>query len=515
MRRVFAGVVAVGLFGFWAGSLGANNKPVAKGPEEDGTKPALTKIAGEGLMNSHAFEYLTELSDKVGARVTGTSGDHRAEDWGVAKMKAIGLENVHTEKYQIWRGWMRGTAQAELLAPIRHKLHVDAMGWTGSTPAGGAEGEVVPVNLFDLDNEIKNVSRLKGKIALVVMRGQPNKEFIQLFAEFGDFLKAASSAGVIAVAGGQGGGKSNGMNLTHTGILGFNADFAIPVLSMTSEDQGQLERYLDHGITPRVRLEVQNTFTNGPVETANVVGEIRGRENPEQILVVGAHLDSWDLAEGTTDNGSGSAAVLGAADAIARSGGRPRRTIRFVLFTGEEQGLDGSFAYMKLHESEMANHLGDIVLDAGQGAVKGFQLGGRDDLVASFQPFAKALGNFREMQVDDKVESGTDTLPFTIAGLPGINMNQDTSEYKFTHHSAADALDAQKPDVLAQNSTLMALAAFWIADRPERFASPWSPERTAKMLRAQHEYEELKAFGLWKFGDLGAEDKGAKESPQN
>ncbi len=385
-------------------------------------------------------------------------------------MKAIGLENVHTEKYQIWRGWMRGTAQAELLAPIRHKLHVDAMGWTGSTPAGGAEGEVVPVNLFDLDNEIKNVSRLKGKIALVVMRGQPNKEFIQLFAEFGDFLKAASSAGVIAVVGGQGGGKSNGMNLTHTGILGLDADFAIPVLSMTSEDQGQLERYLDHGITPRVRLEVQNTFTNGPVETANVVGEIRGRGDPEQILVVGAHLDSWDLAEGTTDNGSGSAAVLGAADAIARSGARPRRTIRFVLFTGEEQGLDGSFAYIKQHESEMANHLGDIVLDAGQGAVKGFQLGGRDDLVASFQPFAKALGNFREMQVDDKVESGTDTLPFTIAGLPGINMNQDTSEYKFTHHSAADALDAQKPDVLAQNSTLMALAAFWIADRPD--ASP-------------------------------------------
>jgi hypothetical protein len=186
-----------------------------------------------------------------------------------------------------------------------------------------------------------------------------------------------------------------------------------------------------------------------------------------------------------------------------------------VLFTGEEQGLDGSFAYIKQHKGEMANHLGNLVLDAGQGPVKGFQMGGRDDLVPVFQPFAKALSNFRTILVDDKVQSGTDTLPFSIAGLPGVNVDQDTSEYKFTHHSAADALEAQKPDVLTQNSTLMALAAFWIADRPERFASPWPPERTAKMLRAQHEYEELKAFNIWPFGDLGTDEKGKQEPPQN
>jgi carboxypeptidase Q len=286
----------------------------------------------------------------------------------------------------------------------------------------------------------------------------------------------------------------------------------VPVVSMTAEDQGQLERYMERGITPHVRFNVQNTFTNGPVETANVVGEIRGREHPEQILVVGGHLDSWDLAQGATDNGSGTATVLGAADTIMRSGERPRRTIRFVLFTGEEQGLDGSFAYIKQHQSELANHLGDLVLDAGQGAVKGFQMGGRNDLVPVIQPFAESLGNVREIEVDDKIESGTDTLPFSIYGLPGINMAQDTTDYKYTHHSAADALDAQRPDVLAQNSMLMALAAFWIADRPERFAAPWSPERTAKMLRAQHEYEELKAFNLWPYKDLGADDKDGKEN---
>ncbi|HZS72135.1 MAG TPA: M28 family peptidase [Candidatus Acidoferrum sp.] len=508
MRQVLNGVL-VGLLVISAAAVARADG--AKGPADDGTLPALTKIAGEAQMNSRAFEFLRELTDDVGARVTGSSGDHQAEEWGLAKMKAIGLENVHLEKYTIWKGWTRGSAQAELLSPTRHKLHVDAMGWTGSTPAGGVEGDIVAVNLFDIDNEIKNISRLKGKIALVVTKGKPNGPFMQLFVHFGDFLRAAGNSGVIAVIGGQGGGKSSGMNLTHTGILGFNADFSVPVVSMTAEDQSQLERYLDRGVTPRARFNVQNTFTNGPVETANVVGEIRGRENPEQVLVVGGHLDSWDLAEGATDNGSGTATTLGAADSIMRSGQRPRRTIRFVLFTGEEEGLDGSFAYVKQHQAEMANHLGDLILDAGQGAVKGFQLGGRDDLVADFEPFVKSLSNIQPLQVDDKVESGTDTLPFSIAGLPGINMDQDTSEYKFTHHSAADALEAQKPQVLAQNSMLMALAAYWIADRPDRFATPWPAERTAKMLRAQHQYEELKAFGLWPYGDLGADDNaGAK-----
>jgi carboxypeptidase Q len=318
-----------------------------------------------------------------------------------------------------------------------------------------------------------------------------------MFADFGDFLRAASKAGAIAVIGGQGGAGSAGMNLTHTGILGFDADFSIPVVSMTEEDQNQIERYVARGIVPRMRFNVQNTFTNGPVESANVVGEIRGRENPEQVLVVGGHLDSWDLSEGATDNGMGSTCTLAAADAIIRGGARPRRTIRFVLFTGEEQGLDGSFAYVKQHQAEMANHLGSLILDNGQGPVRSLQLGGRDDLVEVFRPFAKSLADIREVKVDDKVEDGTDTLPFSMAGLPGINMDQDSPDYKYTHHSAADALEAVKPDVLAQDSTLMALTAFWIADRPERLAVPWSAEKTAKMLIAQHEDEMLKAFGLW------------------
>ncbi len=176
-----------------------------------------------------------------------------------------------------------------------------------------------------------------------------------------------------------------------------------------------------------------------------------------------------------------------------------------MLFTGEEQGLLGSLAYIKQHESEMMNHLGDVVLDLGQGPIREFQLGGRSDLLPAFEPFLRALANIREIQVSDKIEIGTDTAPFTLAGLPGINLDQDSPDYKYTNHSAADALEAVKPDVLAQNATILAMTAFWIADRPDRLASPWPAEKTAKMLREKGEYDALKAFGLWPFGELGAE----------
>jgi carboxypeptidase Q len=508
MKNRFFGTVLFVTGAVMAGSTSlAKDNVQPKGPEEDGTKPALVKIAGAGTMDSHAFQYLTELSDDIGARVTGSPEDQNAINWGVAKMKAIGLKNVRPEKYPVWKGWTRGTAHAELIVPLRRTLSVDSMGWTGSTPASGAEGDVVTANLFDLDGELKNMSRFSGKIVMMKPDGSPKRNFMLIFAQYGDFLTALEKAGAIAVVGGQGGFPADGMHLTHTGILGFAADFAVPVVDMSREDQGQIERYLAAGKTVRMRVNVQNSFSSGPVESANVIGEIVGREHPEEIVVVGAHLDSWDLSEGTTDNGTGTTSVLAAADAIVKSGVTPRRTIRFVLFTGEEQGLLGSLAYVKQHESEMKNHIGNIVLDIGQGPVKEFQLGGRTDLVAAFEPFAKFLENIREIKVNDKTEFGTDTGPFTLVGLPGINLDQDSPDYKYTHHSAADALEAVKPEVLAQNATIMAMTAYWLADRPERFATPWPAEKTARMLREKGDYDMLKAFNLWTFGDLGIEEK--------
>ena len=292
------------------------------------------------------------------------------------------------------------------------------------------------------------------------------------------------------------------MNLTHTGILGFDVDYAIPVVSMTAEDQGQLEKFVDRGITPRVRINVQNTLTSGRAETANVVGEIRGREHPEEIFVVGGHLDSWDLAQGTTGQRSGTATTLGAAEAIMRSGQKPRRTIRFVLFTGEEQGLDGSFAYYKQHQSEWANHLGNLFWTrAGASDRLHARRARRSD--CGVPAVCRFAGEYSSHQGERQcgVRHGHPAVfDLRVAGHQHEPGNED---YMYTHHSAADALEAQKPDVLTQNATLMALTAYWIADRPERSATPWPAERTAKMLREKGEYEELKAFKIWPYGNLG------------
>src|SRR6202167_6357617 len=482
----------------------AKAQQAAVATADDGTLKSLTAIAGAGHMQPRAFEFLTELSDDIAARVTGSPAAAQAVDWGVATMKEIGLDNVHTETWKISHGWTRGSAEAELIAPIRRRLMVDALGWVGSTAPGGVEADVVAVNAYQLPDELKNNSgSWRGKILLMIQKGDAPKDRMEAFAKFGDFLKAAHSSGAVAVIGGQGGRKATGMHLTHTGALGFDAYYDIPVVSMAAEDQEQLERYLDRGKTPRLKINVQNRVTDGPVDSANVVGEIRGTQNPEQIVVVGGHLDSWDLASGATDNGVGATATLGAAEAIMKSGHKPRRTIRFVLFTGEEEGLLGSIAYVKAHQSEMGNHVAAVILDNGQGPVVGFQLGGRADLIPDVQKFATSLQAFGEMKVDDDVEFGTDTGPFILAGLPGINLDQDSPEYKYTHHSPVDTFDKVQADVLDRDATVMALTAYWIADRPERLASPWPREKTAQMLVDKQHDAVLKLFGLWPFGDLG------------
>lgn len=484
-------------------SAGSNNSASST---DDGTLKELSAVAGAATMQSHAYEYLEELSDDIGARVTGSEEDKKAEQWGLEKMKAIGLENVHLEPWQMSRGWTRISADAELVSPIHRKLMVDSMGWVGSTPPGGVDAPIVPVNVYQLDDEMKNHSaEWRGKILLAVQRGEKPKDAYATFVKFGDFLRTAQRAGAVAVIGGQGGRKSAGMHLTHTGALGFDTYFEIPVVSIAAEDQEQLERYLDRGKAITIHINVQNRVTDHPVESANVVGEIPGSEHPEQIIVVGGHLDSWDLASGTTDNGCGTVTTLGAAEAIVKSGYKPLRTIRFILFTGEEEGLLGSQAYVKAHKQDMGNYVAAVILDAGQGPVKGLQLGGRNDLIAAVTPFAQSLQAFGALTVDDDTEFGTDTGSFILAGLPGINLDQDTTDYRFTHHSPVDTFDKVQPDILDRNTAVMALTAFWIADRPERLASPWPPEKTAQMLIEKHDDVFLKSFGIWPFGNLGTQ----------
>jgi len=508
IRKIFA-LACMGAFLFAAArpSLRAAGATAASSAApEEGTLKALAAVAGAGTMEAHTTEFLEELSDDIGGRVTGSPQAAKAIEWGVEKMNSLGLENVHTEPWQMSRGWTRISADAEIVSPIHRQLMVDSLGWVGSTSAGGVESDVVLVDTNRLDEEMfENARNWRGKVLLAVPRGPRNPDRFAEFVKFGEFLRAAYKAGALAVIGGQGGSRAAGMHLTHTGVVGFNTLYDIPVVSMAGEDQEQIERFLQRGKTVRLKLNVQNSVTDKPVDSANVVGEIRGSEHPEQIIVVGGHLDSWDLDSGATDNGCGVSTTLGAAEAILKSGVKPRRTIRFVLFTGEEQGLLGSIAYTKIHHQEMANHVAAVVLDNGQGPVIGLQLGGRGDLIAPVQKFAASLQAFGEIGVNDDNEFDTDTGPFILAGLPAINLDQDSPDYRYTHHSAVDTFDHVRPDILDRNATVMALVGFWIADRPERLASPWPAERTARMLVDRREDWFLKAIGVWPFGNLGSD----------
>ncbi|HEV2299890.1 MAG TPA: M20/M25/M40 family metallo-hydrolase [Candidatus Acidoferrales bacterium] len=480
----------------------------APSPAQDGTLPALAAIAGQGMMNIHAYQELGQLSDDIGWRVTGSPQCNAAIQWGVETMKKIGLQNVRAEHWQIFRGWTRVSAEAEMVAPAHHHLMVDSMGWVGSTPADGVTSDVVQVNVYQLQKEMQqNFSSWSGKILLAVQKGEPPADRTSTFAEFGTFLVKAHAVGAIAVIGGQGGAKAQGMHLTHTGALGFNTYFDIPVVSISAEDQDILERFLNRGKTPRVHINVQNRATDGPADTANVVGEIPGTTHPEQVIVVGGHLDSWDLAEGSTDDGMGVATTLGAAEAILRSGFKPLRTIRFVLFAGEEQGLLGSFAYVKTHQNEMANHLAAVILDSGQGPVTELNMGGRDDLILAMQQLTSGMRAFGKLEVNDRSSFGTDAGPFILKGLPGINLDQDSPDYRYTHHSPVDTFDKIDEAVLDRDATVQGLIAFWIADRPDRLDTPWPAERMARKLVEQHQDTFLKMFGIWPFGDLGAEPK--------
>jgi len=214
-------------------------------------------------------------------------------------------------------------------------------------------------------------------------------------------------------------------------------------------------------------VEISNKFIPGPLKAFNTVGEIRGRDKPDEFVVVGAHLDSWDLGQGTTDNGTGSAVVLEAARILARCGTVPRRTIRFVLFTGEEQGLHGSRAFVRQHQEEMARTSLCVAHDTGTGRVIGLGTGGRP---AVKQLLETELAVLKEIGVTDftsRSPGGSDHLSFANAGVPGLLLRQEPAEYRFTHHSQADTLDRARPAELMQGAQVLAIIAMRVANLEE------------------------------------------------
>ncbi|MCI0460073.1 MAG: M20/M25/M40 family metallo-hydrolase [Gemmataceae bacterium] len=478
------------------------------------------QILAEAKKSSEIMANLTYLSDIIGPRLTGSPALKRANEWTAEKMRSYGLTNVRLEGWTIPVGWERGTATARLVEPNNGRtLTIAAMGWSGNTK-GKLEGDVVFINA----RNAKELEPYKGKLKnAVVLRspprpipadtgfpsgrrgqggeqrrgqrggvqppgqpaqpgqqaqpGQPGQrgarggrpfgaEMTAFQRELQEFLRNEGVAAIVGDAG-----KPHGLLTVSGSWRGRErADAAepIPSLVMAHEHYSLLHRLATRPAPARTRveIEVQNKLIPGPIAVYNTIGEIPGKEKPDEFVVIGAHLDSWDLAQGTTDNGTGSCIVLEAARLLARSGVQPRRTIRFVLFSGEEQGLHGSRAYTQQHKDEMPKTSVALVHDTGTGRVVGLGLQGREVL----KPILEAeIGSLKEIGVTDvnlRSMNGSDHMSFEQAGVPGLMLQQDMSGYTFTHHSQSDTLDkAREPDLI-QGAQAMAVIAIRVANMP-------------------------------------------------
>ncbi|HYM09773.1 MAG TPA: M20/M25/M40 family metallo-hydrolase, partial [Bryobacterales bacterium] len=242
----------------------------------------------------------------------------------------------------------------------------------------------------------------------------------------------------------------------------------VPTAYIIHEDYLRLWRLLDRKQPVELEVNLHSEVTPGPIEVYNTLGEIRGASQPDQVVIVGAHLDSWDLGTGATDNGTGSSVVLEAARALRAFGLHPSRTIRFVLFTGEEQGLVGSRDYVKVHAAELDHIQGVVIHDTGTGGIKSFTLEGRYDLREALDKLAEPLHEIGLEELSMRSTEGSDHVPFREAGVPAFFGIQAPAEYRRTHHSQSDTFDKVHKDELIEGAKAVAALAWNLSEYPEK-----------------------------------------------
>jgi carboxypeptidase Q len=432
---------------------------------------------------------LTYLTTQIGPRLTGSPQLDRASHWTQEQFKALGLENAHLESWSIANSWTRGPATGRIVAPALHELTLAGAGWSPSTN-GTVKGEVIGIDAEKPEDLEKYKGKLGGKIVVVTRPremespmnpiltpvGQSslpvnhpkreanfdNKAYMQMRAALTKMMTEEKALGMIS-----GSEKMFGLMNMSTASREYQPA-AFPSAYLEREDYLLIWRLLDVGTPVQVELNLQGSFSGKPVEVYNTVAEIRGTEKPDEVVILGAHLDSWDLGTGATDNGTGSMAVLEAARALQKLGVKPKRTIRFVLFTGEEQGLNGSKAYVQAHKDELGKISGVLVHDTGTGKVLTIGLMGnynvRETIDRVLYPMAEPLGI---MEPSLRSEGGSDHVPFDAAGVPGFWCVQEVADYDKMHHSQADVLDHVRWDDLTEGAQLLAVFAYNVAELPE------------------------------------------------
>jgi hypothetical protein len=437
---------------------------------------------------------LRELCDGIGGRPTGSKACDRAVDWAVARFRAAGVESTWTETYTIPGSWVGGADRAECLAPAQFPVRVAAGPFTAPTPGGKAlEAPLVNVGNGSSESFARLGGKTRGAIALVV--SPQMKTEADLFAEYGrdgPMFAAAERAGVAAVL----------VQSAQPGVLLYRhpmgwGGHSLPLpAAIVARVQAARLAWLSEQGEVRVRLDLPSR-AGGPYEARNVVAEIRGREKPEEIVLIGAHLDSWDLGTGAEDNGVNAAMMIDIARSFKQLGVAPRRTVRFVLFTGEEQGMFGSEAYVLRHAREIGRHVAMITFDTGSGHTTGFYLNGREDLR---RPIDQALAAVPGLAAPDdtlEVVDGTDNFDFLLSGVPNLIARQDWAPYLPNYHAESDVYEAVNPQEAKNNAALAAALVWGLAEAAERPAPRQSRAQVEQLLRDARVDEQMKGFGQW------------------
>jgi carboxypeptidase Q len=464
MRSLPSVALALALAGATAAPLAAQSLDVRY-------RPAADSIIAAALRDSAAWNRLAELTDRFGNRLSGSDALEHALDWVNAEMRRDGLENVRGEPVMVPH-WVRGEESAELVSPRTMKLVMLGLGQSVGTPRGGITAEVLVVSSFD--ELTRRAGEARGKIVL----------FDAPYVSYGATVRyrggaAVAAARVGAVAALIRSVASYSIRSPHTGYMGYDSTVArIPGAALSVEDAMMLHRMADRGERVVVKL-VMGARMLPDAPSRNVMGELAGREHPEEVVVIGGHIDSWDVGAGAMDDGGGVVVSWEAVRLLQRLGLRPRRTIRVVGWTNEENGSRGGEGYRDRHAAELDNHVLAIETDGGVFRPEGFGFTGSDSALAMVREIARLLHPLGADSIR-RGGGGSDIGPIMRRGVPGMGLNVDGTKYFWFHHSNGDTVDKLDPREMAQCVATMAIMAYVVADMPDRLPrgpAPAAPEQ--------------------------------------
>jgi carboxypeptidase Q len=419
-----------------------------------------TRLIKAATADDFAWQRLAELTDTYGNRLSGSDNLGRAVAWAAETMKKDGLDNVHTEKVMVPK-WTRGRESGEIVDPPQHTLTILGLGGTVATPPGGLEAEVLVVESF---NELRmHAADAKGRIVL----------FNQAFTNYADTVsyrtgsaRAAAQAGAVGVLVRSVG--PVGLRTPHTGSVQYQSDLPqIPAAAITGEDANRIARMTARGRKVRVHLSLEGR-SEGDVESANVVAEIRGRERPEEVVVLGGHLDSWDVGAGASDDGVGCVITWEALRLMKKLGIQPRRTVRLVLWTNEENGTRGAAAYAEKYASSAMNHV--FALEADSGVFEPARFGFSGSLAAR-NMIRDITSLLAPLNLAETISGGggADIDPIAQAGrAPTMAYMGDPTRYFTIHHTPADTVERIAPEEVSKGAAAIAVVVYVIAEMTDR-----------------------------------------------